>query len=117
MLVSTEVGAESEGDVGCASCTWRMTNVKENISSSSLLSFTRKFGGAVGFEVSGSCTRVSRGLEQKSQTGATCLDEFYRRCVAERFLDRYSSSRKCIGNNVHGSALSRICDDQGGYAH
>jgi hypothetical protein len=55
MLVSIEVDAVSEDVAPCARCAWRITNVKENMSSSSLLSLTRKFGTAEGLEVSGSC--------------------------------------------------------------
>lgn len=47
----------------------------------------------------------------------TNLDIVYSGIVANRPVNGYSGSWKCIGNDVHGAALPRVCDDQGSYAH
>lgn len=55
-------------------CDWRMTNVKENMSSSSLLSLIRKLGAPLGFEGSGSwggsgAANKGRGLMGGGEAG------------------------------------------------
>lgn len=119
MLLSAVVGCASTLSEagGEACCDWRMTKEKENISSSSLFSLRRKFGGPPGLDGSGSCYEVLEAVKRSQDNAQTDLDVFNRRAFTERSVDRYSGSRKAIGDDVYRAALSGIGDNQGGYAH
>ena len=113
MLVSTGAGWPSEAVLE----DWRITNVKENTSSSSLLSLSRKLGEA-GLGGSGSYQVVSDRLEYRTKvTAQTDLNIFDRGNLAERPGNGNSGSWKCIGNDVDRGSFSWVRDSQRCDAH